>query len=445
MLESNFFWSALLLGSTIMEWFVYDFMLKEISVQKRIKKVKYMYLAFLITYISLYTLLGFNVDFKLFSGIIFSVIYYFYIYDVKVIKGIIVPLIFWMLLLAGDIISTSLVAMFNNISNIDNLLSNDTSVRVQMILISKLLLISVVPIIKGAKLKKFLTIKEVLWVSIPMIANIFSMILIAGYAFEGGKVNAQGYFTIFLLGVLLLFSNISLVFIISNFIKSTKIKLENKVIKNNLEAQMNYYIKHKEVEDKIRKMYHDINNHVGCLDSIYGDNKEAKKYINAIKSEIKDYDTHFKTQNHILDAILYEKNSICKKENIDFVVNINFSKCYFIESIDVCTIFANILDNAIEACQKIDSKSKRYIHIKGTIVNGFYIVKCENSKANNVLFEGKKIITTKIDKVQHGIGLTNIADGLKKYDGQVTTKYDEKNFIVNILIPIKTNFDQLYP
>ncbi|MGL5068499.1 MAG: ATP-binding protein [Sarcina sp.] len=444
MLESNFFWLIITLASTGIEWLVYDFVLKETSPQKRSRKVKYIFSIFLVSYTVLCTTLKVNPQVKLITAIVLNIIYYFYVYEVKVLKGIIVPLIFWMLLLASDLISSSFIGFFNNLNNIDYLL-NHSNARIQLIVIAKLLLIGIIPIIKGAKLKKFLTTKEVLWVVIPIVSNIFSMLLIAGYAFDNGTTNISEYFTIFLLGLLLLFSNISLVFIVSNFIKSTKIKLENKVIKNNLEAQMNYYVQHKEVEDKIRKMYHDINNHVGCLDSIYGDNKEAKKYINAIKNEIKDYDTHFKTQNHILDAILYEKNSICKKENIDFVVNINFSKCNFIESIDVCTIFANILDNAIEACQKIDSKSKRYIHIKGTIVNGFYIVKCENSKANNVLVEGKKIITTKIDKVQHGIGLTNIADGLKKYDGQVTTKYDEKNFIVNILIPIKTNFDQLYP
>ncbi len=60
------------------------------------------------------------------------------------------------------------------------------------------------------------------------------------------------------------------------------------------------------------------------------------------------------------------------KKGIKFTCSINFSKVNFVKPIDVSSIFSNILDNAIEACDKIvDENVNKYIRIKGTITRSF--------------------------------------------------------------------------
>lgn len=96
--------------------------------------------------------------------------------------------------------------------------------------------------------------------------------------------------------------------------------------------------------------------------------------------------------------------------------------------------FSNILDNAIEACKKIEDN--RYINIRGTIVKSYYIIKCENSKNNEIKIKNKKILTNKKDKFLHGIGLTSMKSSLNKYNGDLKFIDEENKFIINIYIPL---------
>lgn len=104
----------------------------------------------------------------------------------------------------------------------------------------------------------------------------------------------------------------------------------------------------------------------------------------------------------------------------------------------MCVVFfSNMIDNAIEACSKIDEKDiRRFIKIKGTIVNEFFVIKCENSKINKVKVKNNNIKTDKKDTNLHGIGIKSIKTSVQKYDGEVFIDYQDYKFIVKIYIPM---------
>lgn len=234
--------------------------------------------------------------------------------------------------------------------------------------------------------------------------------------------------------VIMVFCNIFLVIVINNLIKSMKSKSELKAINDKLDMQYNYYLNIQESQMKVRKLYHDINNHMACIKQI--ENEDINEYIDSIKKELKDFDSTFDSGNRILDIILGDKYSECIKNNIDLFCDINFEKCDFIEMIDVSAIFANMIDNAIEACKKVEND--RYINIRGTIVKSYYVIKCENSKSNEIKMKNNKIISSKKDSFLHGIGLSSIKESLKKYDGDMEI-IDEKNkFTLKIYIPLRS-------
>ncbi|MEW9079997.1 GHKL domain-containing protein [Terrisporobacter glycolicus] len=235
--------------------------------------------------------------------------------------------------------------------------------------------------------------------------------------------------------IIMIFCNIFLVIVINNLIKSMKSKSELKAINDKLDMQYNYYLNIQESQMKVRKLYHDINNHMACINQI--ENEDINEYIDSIKKELKDFDNAFDSGNRILDIILSDKQSECMKNNIDFFCDINFEKCDFVEMIDVSAIFANMIDNAIEACKKVEND--RYINLRGTIVKSYYVIKCENSKSNEIKMKNNRIISSKKDSFLHGIGLSSIKESLKKYDGDMET-IDEKNkFTLKIYIPLRTN------
>uniref|UniRef100_UPI0022E3F126 ATP-binding protein n=1 Tax=Paraclostridium bifermentans TaxID=1490 RepID=UPI0022E3F126 len=127
---------------------------------------------------------------------------------------------------------------------------------------------------------------------------------------------------------------------------------------------------------------------------------------------------------------------------INFTCDINFSKVNFIKPIDVSSIFDNILDNAIEACDKISNeKIDKYIRIKGTIIKSFFIIKCENSKVNSIKIYKDILLTDKIDKFMHGIGIQSVKSSLEKYNGEILFEDEKNKFMINIYIPLNQNTD----
>ncbi|MBY1763986.1 GHKL domain-containing protein, partial [Clostridioides difficile] len=94
-----------------------------------------------------------------------------------------------------------------------------------------------------------------------------------------------------------------------------------------------------------------------------------------------------------------------------------------------------ILDNAIEACEKV--RQGRYIKLRGVIVKSYFIITCENSKNDKLRFKNNILITSKDDKFFHGIGLKSIKSSIKKYDGELEIIEGKDNFTLNIYIPIQ--------
>lgn len=233
-------------------------------------------------------------------------------------------------------------------------------------------------------------------------------------------------------------SSVLLTIVMIQIIRDNKIKADNKIIKEKLDMQYNYYLNIQESQNKVKKLYHDINNHMACIKSLYNEKEDVDKYMDSINKEMYDFQNAFNTENMILDIILNEKKVLCEKNNIDLFCNINFSKCKFIEMADVCAIFSNILDNAIEACNSIENDTiHKNINIRGTLVKSYYVIKCENSKINKVKIKNNKIFTSKKDKYLHGIGLESVKSSLKKYDGEFKIEDLENKFIIKIYIPLQ--------
>ena len=241
---------------------------------------------------------------------------------------------------------------------------------------------------------------------------------------------------------LVIASSIIIIIIFRITIKENKLKAQNELMQNKLDMQYKYYLSIQESHMKVKKLYHDINNHICCIDNLKNNSSEVDEYINNLKDEIKEFKCIYNTGNMILDIIINEKSKSCKNKGINFTCDINFSKVDFIKPIDVSSIFDNILDNAIEACDKIsDEKIDKYIRIKGTIIKSFFIIKCENSKVNSIKIHKDLLLTDKIDKFMHGIGIQSVKSSLEKYNGEILFEDEKNKFMINIYIPLNQNTD----
>ena len=108
----------------------------------------------------------------------------------------------------------------------------------------------------------------------------------------------------------------------------------------------------------------------------------------------------------------------------------------FMKDIDLCTIYGNLLDNALEACVKmkrIDRQAKPYIDVKTMRIKGVSVIDISNTYGTPVIEEQGVLVTTKKDTEMHGIGLSNIKQLVNDYEGELHIQYDHKVFRVQII------------
>lgn len=127
----------------------------------------------------------------------------------------------------------------------------------------------------------------------------------------------------------------------------------------------------------------------------------------------------------------------CIKNEITLTCVADGTLLNFMDVADICTIFGNALDNAIEYEQKIADKEKRLIHVSVFSQKGFLMIRFENYFEGTLMFEGDLPITTKKDSFYHGYGLKSIRYAVQKYKGVVRIDQKDQWFELKILIPLK--------
>lgn len=442
MLGLDLFWLSSHILSTIAECLIFKFTMDIFSKRKKNNLVALMITGMTVITITL-NIIGININVKLAIGIISSIIIYWYNYEDSKLRILIICSIYWLGFLGTDILSVNIILALFRVEDASYLYTSKV-LYLLVVITAKLLLVLMIKIFKSAQmqLKVKLTIKpkELLFIAIPIVSNFINIIVL--YSFRIGLMDnyKSKDFILASANNLSAISNLALIFIIIKVIKESELRMENRAIKEKIEYQYNHYIQLQDAQLKVRQLYHDMNNHLICIEAMNRQNKESQEYIDKLKLELNNWTAINTTGDMVLDIILSEKRAICLNNNIEFSANINFRNCDFIDMMDVCTIFSNILDNAIEACDKIHDKDK-YIKIVGNIINKFYVIRCENSKINVVSKNKNSIFTDKKDKFLHGLGINNIKACIEKYNGNTSIDYTEEKFIISMYIPMKNDSD----
>ncbi|WP_250672992.1 GHKL domain-containing protein (plasmid) [Paraclostridium ghonii] len=411
------------------DWIIF-FTLLTIIGTKKISNRKYLFRVILITvFMVIISIFNIFPNTKTIIYIITGTLFYKLAYKDSIYKCIIINFIFWLTLIIIESVSINIVVMYNNLDSIYTLI-NEPILKVKTILLSKILLLTCFTILKYFRLSLEFEQKDLALVGIPILSNIVIILVVFEHDFN------QNIFKFVLIIILMIVSRKISLITISNILQCDKLKLENELVNERIKTNSKSYENINEIHNKLRYVYHDLKNHIICIKN-FNTKEEIISYINNLELQISDFENFRNTGNGTLDIILGEKTSIFKKHNIEFEDNINISKLKCIQDTDICAIFANALDNAIEACLKIDNEIEKRIEVKATYINGFAIIKFTNTKVNEIKFNDEHIQTNKCNKKMHGIGISSIKYIASKYNGEVIINYSDNEFILKIMIPIK--------
>lgn len=260
-----------------------------------------------------------------------------------------------------------------------------------------------------------------------------------------------------------------------------KIDIEQKQ-KERYRSQVAFYQMLEEQYRSLERLRHDLKNHIIGLQQLT-DNRERDKESNKFNCEIclrqtRNYlhkladtgDIEYAddlTGKSIVDALLYYKHNQAKKTHIRWECDAHIPPECPVDDFDMCVIFGNLLDNALEACLKISKESDRFINIQAHMVKKCLLIEMINSleitskpakEIDAVKYSGNADhnIASKsvrsalpsswdsfkqaVDTKQHiykksGIGLRNVKDAIAKYNGTLTIDTDDNSFRISILIP----------
>lgn len=434
MLNNNEFWYIFELLISTVEISVFFYFIHDRNKIKSNKFTILSYLLFMIVLVIINTSnIGTNTRASL--GIFLSFIFYKLNYNVNIIKCVAGTLIFWMLLISMDSLSMVFIKFANNLNDFNPMFAPGVY-RLELITISKMSLILAIIYSKYFKLLTRITTMDFIYLIIPMLTNIFSLFLLFGKDIIHLSSNYLQDIPLVIISLLVLFSNIFLIFIILKIIRDNTLIEKKKLNEKKKKMEHNYYIKVEENNYKVRKLYHDMKNHLICIGNLCNSD-EAIKYVNSLKFELNKLDNIYNTGNRVLDIILSEKSNECLKRGIKLNVFIDFSKSDFLNETDINTIFSNAIDNAMQACDKIYNEDiLKKIDLKTKYVNNFCVIKIINSKENIIFKNKNRILTDKKDRFLHGIGISNIKEAVAKYNGDTIIEYSENEFKLTILIPL---------
>lgn len=233
-------------------------------------------------------------------------------------------------------------------------------------------------------------------------------------------------------------------FVIRNSIikgRAKEFKEKSNILDEQIKNQYNHYIELEKYYSEIFRIKHDMNNHNNIISVLLQNSEydELKNYMNKYNKNITNLDNDVLIcKNKIIDAICLSKKNICKEKGINIKFDIKIPEIISIDDLDLCVIYGNILDNAIEACNRMKDQSReKFIDIKSNILRGYLTIKIVNSKDGVSIKRNGKFITLKKDKKNHGIGLYSVQKSVDKYNGQVILKDKEEVFTTCIIVKCK--------
>lgn len=242
--------------------------------------------------------------------------------------------------------------------------------------------------------------------------------------------------------LILLVVNIIFIIILNLYITNVFEAIsKNNILKNELDLyeqqsklQYQYYNDLERKYKSSRTIIHDMKNHLQSIEQLYHlqENDMAFKYTKDMYQMLDELGQKYYTSNRVLNIIVNDKVQRAETLGINIKCQIGDIQLEFIRDIDLTTIVANLFDNAIEACRRVENN--RYINFKADKFNEFMVMTLSNSIEEVPVKDGNRFISQK--KNHEGLGLMNVKKTLEKYEGNMKIQYDKDEFKVNIVIPI---------
>ena len=188
---------------------------------------------------------------------------------------------------------------------------------------------------------------------------------------------------------------------------------------------------------RIRGLKHEMRGHLTNIKGLArsGEYASLEDYIAKMDESMSGFELTLQTGNPVTDVIVNDIRRQSLDLGIRFQVEFHYPDPGAYDAFDVGIILQNLLQNAVEACEKV-GEDERFIVLTGTRKGRFFLIEVKNSFAGEVVFgqDGLPVTTKQEDASMHGIGLSNVRREAEKYMGELELKAVQQEFSATVLL-----------
>jgi len=185
--------------------------------------------------------------------------------------------------------------------------------------------------------------------------------------------------------------------------------------------------------DETRRARHDLRHHLSVFLSFIdkGETGKLVDYINEYQASLPEDTGITFCENYAVNSILSYYVGIAKKEGINVTVHTELPEKTGVSDTDLCIVFGNCVENAIEACRNVTEN--RFITINSETIGDMLSVTVDNSFDGELTKKGDVFLSRKHDG---GIGISSVRIVAHKYNGEARFKVSGNVFQASVLLLI---------
>ncbi|MDE5965697.1 MAG: GHKL domain-containing protein [Lachnospiraceae bacterium] len=299
----------------------------------------------------------------------------------------------------------------------------DTVLFVVLILLSKT---------KVAKAKSIqLTIGEGV---VLTIFCFFSPLIVGGFEWFEGTEHDVVYKLTWICFMIIL--NVAVVYAIVHRKMAAYYRQLSENYKKEFEAEYSFFRDYKEQQEDTVKFRHDWKNHMLLLQEMLekGEYEKTESYFKELTAGTPKSVYKIATGNELVDMILSTKMEVLEENEITLQCKGALSEFNFMNYADGCILLSNLIDNAVEANVKV--KGTHYILLAAKKTERLFYLEIRNPMEGSLQQEAGRILTTKTAKESHGIGLQNVYDIIKKYNGEYDIMTQNREYAIQMVFTV---------
>lgn len=356
-------------------------------------------------------------------------------YSVNIIQLLALSAIYYGIALGIDYLSVMTIQYFL-VKNYSFILNNTVSATLIVLLCRTILFVTIFVISKKWNKEDNLSmISNTEWFRFAYFPILTIISIIAMIMNFNSDYDEKGSYTLLIIAFGLVIMNIMVFYLIRDIVNR---EANMRKISLMQEHNRNQLAKYYNMEDNFsnqKKRMHDYKNQLNCIQGLLNNKKieEATEYVSKLTGEIiKEVDS-IVTSNAVVDTVLNQKYRLAKSKGITITVIINDLSKLQINEVDIVIILSNLLDNAIEACDVLEEN--KLIKFKLVDEKEQIVISTINPVKNQVKIIDNKIVSTKKNRFEHGIGLLNVRATIEKYGGTSIIRCKDNTFSFSAFIP----------